>query len=223
MKKSFALLALLSLPLLNAAGARGLDDHGFIAREPSSVQPGRWEWTWDGDDGLSLEAPVTLRYRAGGPTRIIATGPDEVLKHLRIGQGHVWADNDWHFLKGDAVTVTITGPMVHKIALAGSGSAAVEGLDLDHLRLSVSGSGSVTVAGRADQVDVALSGSGTAQMAHLAARRADINIAGSGDVMLSPRDEARVSITGSGAVHMASRPPSYTEKMVGSGAVRFGN
>jgi len=223
MKKTFALLALLSLPLLNAASARSWDKDGFIARDPVVNQPGRWEWAWDGDDGLSLEAPVTLHYRAGGPTRIVATGPDEILKHLRVGQGHIWADDDWHFLRGDAVTVSITGPMVHKIALAGSGSATVDGLDLDHLHLSVAGSGSVTVAGRAERVDVSLSGSGTAQMAHLAARRADINIAGSGDVMLTPRDEAHVSITGSGAVHMASRPPSYTEKMVGSGAVRFGN
>ncbi|HEX2762101.1 MAG TPA: DUF2807 domain-containing protein [Rhizomicrobium sp.] len=221
MKKIFALLAFLALPF--AADARGRDNDGFIARDPVVNQPGRWEWAWDGNDGLSLEAPVTLHYRAGGPPRIIATGPDEILKHLRIGQGHIWADDDWHFLRGDAVTVTVTGVTVHKIALAGSGTATAEGLDLDHLRLSLAGSGALTASGRADQVDVSIAGSGAAQLEHLAAQRANITIAGSGDVMLSPREEAHVSITGSGAVHMASRPPSYTEKMVGSGAVRFGH
>jgi hypothetical protein len=164
-----------------------------------------------------------MHYRVGGPARIVATGPDEILKHLRIGQGHIRADNDWHFLHADRVTVTVTGVTVHQIALSGSGSATLEGLDLDHLRLSVSGSGSVTGSGRADRADVMLSGSGSADLAHLATQRANITIAGSGDVMLSPREEARVSITGSGAVHMASRPPSLTEKVVGSGTVRFGN
>jgi len=224
MKTFLSIFALLVTMPLQAVSldAREWND-GFTPQDPSLVRPGHWEWSWDGDDGLSLEAPVTVHYRTSGPARIVADGPDEVLKHLRIGQGHIRADNDWHFLNADAVTVTVTGVTVHKIALAGSGSAAVEGLALDHLRLSVSGSGSVTAAGRADQVDVALSGSGSAGLARLAVQRANINIAGSGDVMLSPREEAHVSITGSGAVHMTSRPAIFTEKMVGSGAVRFGN
>lgn len=222
MKILLSSVVLLLLSLAVPSAAREWND-GFVPRDPSLVQPGHWEWAWDGADGLALEAPVTMHYRTGGPARIIATGPDEVLKHLRIGQGHIRADNDWHFLHADAVTVTVTGVTVHEIALAGSGSAAMEGLDLDHLRLSVSGSGSVTAAGRADRVDVSIRGSGSAGLARLAVQRADISIAGSGDVMLSPREEAHVSITGSGAVHMASRPAIFTEKMVGSGAVRFGN
>jgi hypothetical protein len=213
-------LGLIALPL--AAFARG-DDLGFTPRDPAVVQPGHWEWAWDGDDGLSLETPVTLHYRVGGPARIVATGPDEILKHLLIGQGHIRADNDWHFLNADHVTVTVTGVTAHKIALAGSGSATLEGLNLDHLHLAVSGSGSVTGSGRADRVDVALHGSGNAELAHLAVQRANISIAGSGDVMLSPREEAAVSITGSGAVHMASRPARLTQKVVGSGAVRIGD
>lgn len=219
---TFALGLLAVAPLAAPSRARDWND-GFVPREPALVQPGHWEWAWDGDDGLALEAPVTVHYRVGGPARIVATGPDEILKHLLIGQGHIRADNDWHFLNGDHVTVTVTGVTVHKIALAGSGSATADGLDLDHLHLSLSGSGSITATGRADQADVALRGSGNADLAHLATRRANISIAGSGDVMLSPREEAHVSITGSGAVHMASRPASLSQKVVGSGTVRIGN
>ena len=54
MANMFAKTAL-ALGLLAAAApaiARGWDD--FTPREPSSKQPGRWEWAWDGSDGLGV-------------------------------------------------------------------------------------------------------------------------------------------------------------------------
>lgn len=221
MRKLPVMFALSLLALLPPAVQA--DSVAFIPRQPALVQPGHREWTWDGGDSLSVEAPVTMHYSADGPARIVATGPDEMLEHLRIGQGHIRADDDWHFRDGGRVTVTVTGVTVHRIALAGSGNATLDGLKLDRLRLLLAGSGSVTGTGRADWVELSIAGSGAADLAHLSARRADITIAGSGDVALSPREEARVTITGSGAVHMAARPIRFTQKVVGSGNVRFGN
>ena len=216
-------LGLLVLPQLAApSGARDWHD-GFVPREPALVQPGRREWVWDGNDNLALEAPVTLHYSAGGPARIVATGPDAMLEQLRIGQGHIRVDDDWHFRDGDRVTVTVTGVPAHRIMLAGSGDATLDGLSLDHLRLLVAGSGTVSGMGRADSVDLSIAGSGNAELAHLATRRSNITVAGSGSAILSPREEAHVTITGSGAVRMAARPASFTQKVVGSGEVRFGN
>lgn len=222
MKTTLAILALLALPLMGTANARDWDD-GFTPRDPVVSQPGHREWTWDGGNKLALEAPVTLHYSPDGPARVVATGPDEMLNHLRFGQGRIRADNDWNFLRdGGRVTVTVTGVTAEKISLAGSGSATLDGLKLDALRLSLAGSGSVTGTGRATRVELSIAGSGSADLAHLATQRANISIAGSGDVMLSPRDEAYVAITGSGAVHMAARPAHFDEKVVGSGTVRFG-
>lgn len=222
MKTTFAILALLALPLLGTADARDWDND-FTPRDPVVSQPGHREWAWDGGDKLALEAPVTLHYSADGPARVVATGPDEMLDHLHFGQGRIRVDNDWHFRDGGRVTVVVTGVTVDKISLAGSGNATLDGLKLDALRLSLAGSGSVTGAGRAARVELSIAGSGNADLGHLATQRANISIAGSGNVTLSPRDEAYVAITGSGAMHMAARPARFDQKVLGSGTVRFGN
>src|SRR5476651_53130 len=97
MKAVFAMtgMALLALAASSALARDWNDD--FVPRDPAVKQPGHYEWSWDGKDGLSLEAPVTLHYTPGGSPRIVATGPDEMLAHLQVGQGHIRVDRDWHY------------------------------------------------------------------------------------------------------------------------------
>ena len=218
MKTPLVLLALLTLPLCGAAAAR---DWSFHPVQPVVDQPGHREWAWDGDDGLAVEAPVTVHYSPAGPPRVVATGPAEMVSHMQFGQGRIRVDDDWHSRGHDDVQVTVTGVTVHKIALAGSGRAELNGLALDRLRLSVAGSGDVTADGRADSVDLSIAGSGNADLDKVAVRNANIHIAGSGAVRMNPRDEANVSITGSGDVRMRARPTSLHQTTIGSGRVSF--
>jgi hypothetical protein len=221
MKTLVAISGMVLLALAaTTAFARDGDDN-FVPREPSLKQSGHYEWNWDGKDGLSLEAPVSLRYTPGGSPRIVATGPDDMLAHLRIGQGRIRVDDDWHYSGRDRIEVTVTGVTVHNIALSGSGQAKLEKLDLDRLNLAISGSGSVKGDGRSDRVNLSISGSGNADLANLTTRSANIHISGSGNVKLSPRDEANIATSGSGTVRMAARPAHFTQALSGSGGARF--
>jgi hypothetical protein len=92
---------------------------------------------------------------------------------------------------------------------------------LDHLRLSVAGSGNVRADGRADRVELSIAGSGDVDMDQVTVRDTNIHIAGSGTVRITPRDEANVSITGSGDVRMRARPASLHQTTIGSGRVSF--
>src|SRR5689334_6014043 len=83
----FAKAALAAVLLSSAAMANGWDD--FIPREPSLKQPGHWEWTWDGSDGLGISVPATVHYLRGGAARITISGPDDMLAQLRVGQGQI--------------------------------------------------------------------------------------------------------------------------------------
>jgi hypothetical protein len=205
-----------------AALARGWDDD-FVPREPVVKQSGHYEWQWDGDDSLGIQAPVSVRYTPAGPPRIVATGPDELLAHLQVGQGRIRVDRDWHYSGRDRVQVTVTGVTVHNIALSGSGQADLAKLDLDRLNLAISGSGSVRGDGRSDTVNLAVSGSGNADLAKLETRSANVHISGSGRVDLTPRDSANIATSGSGIVRMAKRPAHLTQHISGSGGARIGN
>lgn len=223
MKKTLALLALLSLPLPGAASARDYWNDGFIARDPVVNQPGHREWAWDGNDGLAIEAPVTVNYSPAGSPRIVIEGPEDMLAHVRVGQGRIRVDNDYRFSGNGHLVATVSGVTVHKVALAGSGRATLDGLNLDNLQLAVHGSGQVKATGRAERVELDVAGSGDVDMAGVAVRRANIRIAGSGNVDMSPRDEASLVVAGSGNVRMASRPSKLNQIVTGSGGVRFVN
>lgn len=214
-----ALFALLALPLCVAAATAR--DWNFRPVQPAVDQPGHREWAWEGDDGLAVEAPVTVHYSPAGSPRVIATGPAKMVSHMQFGQGRIRVDDDWHSNGHDKVEVTVTGVTVHKIALAGSGRAELNGLALDNLRLSVAGSGNVKADGRADRVELSIAGSGDVDMDQVAVRDTNIRIAGSGTVRMTPRDVANVSITGSGDVRMRARPASLHQTTTGSGRVSF--
>jgi hypothetical protein len=216
-------IAMTALVLLAATAASGRDwDDDFVPRAPVVQQPGHYEWDWDGKDSLGIQAPVSVRYTPQGAPRIVATGPGELLAHLQVGQGRIRVDRDYHYSGRDSVQVTVTGVTVHNIALSGSGQASLEKLDLDHLNLAISGSGSLRGDGRADTVNLSVSGSGNADLANLAARTANIHISGSGRVNLTPRDSAALAVSGSGIVRMTARPPHLSQAVTGSGGVRIG-
>lgn len=223
MKKTLVMLALLSLPLIGAASARDYWNDGFIARDPVVNQPGHREWAWDGNDGLAIEAPVTANYSPAGSPRIVIDGPEELLSHIRVGQGRIRIEDHFQYSGGGRLVATISGVTVHKIALAGSGRANLDGLNLDSLDLAVHGSGQVKATGRAERVNLDVAGSGDVDMATVAVRRANIHIAGSGNVDVSPRDEVSLMVAGSGNVRMASRPAKVNQMVTGSGGLRFVN
>ena len=200
------------------AMARGWDD--FTPREPSSKQPGRWEWAWDGSDGLGVGIAATVRYVPTGPARIVITGPEESLQQLEVGQGQIrWCDTCRGSKK---LEVVVSGVRLRKVSVHGSGGDVQLGqLDQDRLSLAISGTGRASAGGRIDRVDLSISGSGDADLGHASVQRANIHISGSGNAAITPREEANVHVSGSGNIRMAASPPRLRQAVSGSGGVRI--
>lgn len=211
-------LCLVSLALASSVLARNWSD--FEPREPSLKQSGHWEWNWDGEDGLAVSVPATVRYVADGPARIVINGPDEMLEQLRVGQGQIRLCDRCR--PHGRLSITVSGVALRNVALSGGGGEILLGyLNQDRLNLAIAGFGEMSAAGRIDRLELSISGSGAVRMAEASVRRADINIAGSGDVSVTPRDEANVRIAGSGNIHMAARPARVNQFIVGSGGIRI--
>lgn len=216
-KTALALSLLIAAAL--PAAARGWDD--FTPREPSSKQPGHWEWSWDGSDGLGVGlSGARVRYVASGPARIVITGPQEALERVRVGQGQIRWCQDCRAIKG--LDVTVSGVPLRSVALSGADCEIQLGrLDQDRLNLAISGTGRVTAGGRIDRLDLAISGSGDADLAAATVQRANISIAGSGNARVTPRDEANIHVAGSGNVQMAAAPARLRQSVTGSGGARI--
>jgi hypothetical protein len=221
MPKPFSLIVfcLFALGLSGSALARSWDN--FTPREPSLKQSGRWEWKWDGGDSLRVSlVGAKVRYVPALPARIVITGSNEALKLVRVGQGLItWCD-DCRAIEG--LDVVVNGMTLHDVTLSGADIDIQLGrLNQDRLNLALSGTGEIRAGGRVDRLDAYIAGAGDIHMGEASVRRAKIYIAGSGDITVNPREEADISVSGSGQVRMKAMPPRLTQKVTGPGGVRI--
>ena len=103
------------------------------------------------------------------------------------------------------------------IELSGSGSVSGADLQVNALRVDISGSGTMNLAGAADQQEVEVSGSGRYGAAELLSRSVTIEISGSGNATVAASDQLRVEISGSGTVTYSGDPRS-TSRSAAPGA-----
>jgi len=124
-----------------------------------------------------------------GPVTVYVTVP--ALKALRVGgSGKLEMSGP---LQADALT----------LALSGSGDLVVPQVQAQQLETSVSGSGSVTVGGRATSNDIRISGSGQVKAHDLKTETSRARISGSGDAHVYASRTAEGSTSGSGKVYVA--------------------
>ena len=112
----------------------------------------------------------------------------------------------------------VTVKELRGLGISGSGSIRASGVDTDRLSSSISGSGSATLAGRADALDLHISGSGSYDATELQSKTASVSISGSGSVKLNASDRLDAHVSGSGSVHYAGNP-AVQKHISGSGVV----
>src|SRR5258706_346202 len=88
---------LLCAAFLSLAVAIGGDDIFHDARSFGEVKPlidlaTHKTWRWKGGDTLALDAPMNIRYRPNEPPGVLVTGPEELLKHVRVSDGRIASD-----------------------------------------------------------------------------------------------------------------------------------
>ena len=117
------------------------------------------------------------------------------------------------------IQIALSAKTLEALAIAGSGEIQAPALNAKTLKVAISGSGDVTLAGRAEAIDVNISGSGDVKAGRFETQTARVSIAGSGDSTVWVKDTLRVSIAGSGDVRYYG-DPAVQRSVAGSGSVR---
>jgi hypothetical protein len=112
----------------------------------------------------------------------------------------------------------ITVADLRSIEITGAGDVSANKLAEERLALSILGSGSVRLAGSANELTLDITGSGDIGARTLAAKRARVSISGSGSVELTVSDSLDVNISGAGDVSY-SGSPKITQRISGAGSV----
>ena len=120
--------------------------------------------------------------------------------------------------------LVVAGPVSGQrvdLALTGSGSLAVSGLDADILNATLLGSGSIRLGGRGAKVRLITSGSGDIDAVPLSAGDLTIRSDGTGEMRATARFTASVTTTGIGAATVYGSP-ACTVKAVAGGPISCG-
>lgn len=197
-------------------------------------------------DKLRVDGPFDVRVHVGGAPGARATGPQAAIDRLSIEQhedtlvikplpggwgGWPGADQGKLVIEvsalalsaagvtgsGDVAVDRIRGDTV-RLTLAGSGNLSVGALDLTHLVAVMTGSGNLTLAGRARKAGATLTGSGNLHAGALATDDVTVNLVGSGDLAIGARHTATVNLAGSGDVSIVG-PANCAITRSGSGDV----
>lgn len=185
---------------------------------------------WTGGNSLILDLPVDVTYVQGEQAGVAVIGPRDLVDRVTLADGRLTLSGDertervvvgFDFSDEDRepLRITVTAPAVTRFDILGSSDLDIQAFDQPALTLTGSGSGDVTASGSTRALTLELSGSGDADLSSLQSASAVVTVSGSGDAVVAPTEEARLNLTGSGDVRLATRPAKVASDVSGSGDV----
>lgn len=212
-------------------GACNMTDAAEITfdSEAEGSSSGDWASSWSGEpfDRITLAGPDNLTFVTEGKHAVSATGDAKALENLqyKVRDGELRIrrkSSNWSFGDSGEAMIAVNAPALRALAVAGSGSAKVDRMEGDTIKLAIAGSGNANIAKvTAKNLEGSIAGSGSLRLAGNA-ESSDISIAGSGSVLGENfnSESVEISIAGSGDVAMAS-DGTVDASLMGSGDVRI--
>jgi hypothetical protein len=173
---------------------------------------------------VDLKGSMDVTIVVGQPRSITIRGDDNLIDEVRTKvDGETLAISNRHSYKSKiGLLVAIHVPTLSGVELNGSGTIDVQGVEGASFAADLSGSGDITLNGKATRLDLDISGSGSTRFDGLTAHEVCVELSGSGDIEASGKtDRLDVSIPGSGNVrldHLVARD-AYID-ISGAGDVR---
>jgi len=190
------------------------------AKTAGPGEPRTIDLDWGGSDAVQVNIPARVHYQPGPKPQASVSGDAELVGHVRMRDGTLeWDTSDDCFAAGDLV-VQLSGPAVQEWTMHGSGKLDLSDIKQDTLRIAVHGSGKVTASGEVHDVSLHATGSGRADLGRLVTQQVSARISGSGEADLAPREEADISISGSGGVRLHGAVAQIHSHVSGSGQIK---
>jgi hypothetical protein len=173
-------------------------------------------------EAVELAGSNEVTIRVGGEQSVVVHADDNLLDRVttRVGDGKLVIGNEGGgFTTRNPIRVDVVVPAVDELALSGSGTIDAEGIDVDELRVVLSGSGVVSASGRTRRVEVKLNGSGDAKLQGLVAEEAHAKLSGSGRIAVNATESIDASVPGTGSIEYSGNPPQVRKSVDGVGSV----
>ncbi|MCP3469125.1 DUF2807 domain-containing protein [Bradyrhizobium sp. CCGUVB1N3] len=175
---------------------------------------------------VQLAGPAVTAWTLNGSGDLDLSRVKQDLLRITIhGSGVVTASGEVHEVALDAAgsgRVDLSRLVTQKTTANVHGSSDLKLADIkqDVLRIAMHGSGGVTASGAVNELSLESAGSGRADLGRLIAERANAQIHGSADVDLAPRQDADISVSGSGVVRLHGAVARLNSHVSGSAQIK---
>jgi hypothetical protein len=199
---------------LSACAERRVVGSGVMATEARDVQ---------GFREVSLSGVGALTIEHGDRESLIIEAEDNILEIIETKVVNerltIGFDRPATVVPTKSIRYRLTVINLDAIDLSGAGSIVAHGINTDRLEVTVSGAGSLTVAGEADHQDVLLSGVGSYNAEGLITNTASIEVSGAGTAKVQVNEHLEVNVSGAGSVHYLG-DPTVESSVTGLGSVK---
>jgi hypothetical protein len=196
-------------------------------------------------EGIALSISGTVHLKQGSTQSIEIKAQQNIINNIKTEvKGNIWEIGFKENVRDhEPIHIYITLSKLSKIAITGSGDVLGESKfsNMEALKLSISGSGDISLDAASKQVDASITGSGNIAIKGtteqyrlsiagsgdfnafgLTSNTATVQITGSGNGSVNVQNTLEVSITGSGDVYYKGNP-RLQSRIVGSGEVQARN
>lgn len=172
-------------------------------------------------ESVALEGSSDVEIAVGPIQSVVVEADDNIVPLIltEVADNTLRIASEGSYRSRSAVKVTITVPRLIAVVSSGSGNLAARDIVAGSFAASLQGSGSVSLAGAADELTASLQGSGSLTAAALTTDRVTVSLQGSGHAEVHTRQQLTASISGSGGVRYAGGATNVTQNVHGSGKV----
>ena len=211
---AFILATLAVVLLVRGAGpsSPGIQGSGIAAAQTRTVA---------GFSRLDLTGSNNVTVVVGAPQSVVVRADSNLISHVttQVVGGTLVIGDTGSFTRRAPMSVEVSVPSLTTLNLSGDGQISVTGINVPRLAVTVSGSGLLSAAGTATQLDVTLSGDGQAQLFRLPARDVHAVVTGSGLIQVNATTSLDAAVPGTGVIVYSGNPPQVTTSVTGTGAV----
>jgi hypothetical protein len=175
---------------------------------------------------VQLTGPAVTAWTLNGSAELdLSDVKQDVLRLTMHGSGKVAASGEVHELSLDAAgsgraELSRLVTQQTNAQIRGSWEVVLADTRQEVLRIVMHGSGGVTASGEAHEVSLDAAGSVRADLGRLVTQQVNARIRGSGEVDLAPREDADISISGSGIARLHGAVARIYSHVSGSGQIK---
>ncbi len=176
-----------------------------------------------GFDAVVLEGSGDVNVAFGSEESVVVESDDNIVPLIETtvqnGKLVIGIKGNTSITTQKGIHVNITMKSMQGVSLKGSGNIKVSSLVGKNVSVDLSGSGTITMEGTADSVDISLPGSGNIYCDGLKARSATVSLNGSGNISVYASDSLDATLRGSGNIRYSGNPAQVNKSVTGSGTV----